>query len=113
MNQGQHKSWLSPMVCVLYSAVAVSGIFMLFHLKLPGMRILHEWGGVLFIVAAIFHLALNWRTFISYLKNSRAALGIGAGIVLIFAMLLVGSQLPDQSHDRTYNNRHLSSHFGQ
>lgn len=110
MNQRQHKAWLSPLVAVLYSAVAMSGILMLFHLRGPGIRTLHEWGGILFLFVATIHLVFNWQIFISYMRRKSAVFGAGCGILIVAAMLLVGAQRADNDNYRSHDNRHLSGY---
>ena len=62
---------------------------MLFHVKLPGFHTLHEWVGVAFVIAAVFHLILNWKMFANYLSNKKAAVGLIAVILLCILIVSV------------------------
>jgi len=81
-NSGQ-KPWVSPFVAVTYATVAVSGVLMLFHIKFPGVLHIHQWGGVLFLIGGTIHMLINWRTLLSYFRNTKAVYGVLAGVVTI------------------------------
>lgn len=94
-NRSLLKSWVSPITALSFAAVAVTGLLMLLHIRIPGMKAIHDWMGVLLCVAGLVHLALNGRTFLAHLRH-RAALGaVAAGLVLLLAALFAPS---DDSH---------------
>ena len=78
----QHKSWLSPFIFVIFAAISITGILMMFHVRVPGFHALHQWGGIAFVVAAIVHLILNWRMFAKYFSNKKAVIGMAAAVLL-------------------------------
>ena len=45
MIKPMQKSWLSPFLFITYLATSITGIFMLFHIKFPGLYPVHKWGG--------------------------------------------------------------------
>jgi len=83
------KSWISPFVAVTFVAVAVTGILLLFHLKLPSVFSIHKWGGLVLVVGGTIHLLLNWQTFISYFRRSSAVWGAVLGILILILITLV------------------------
>ncbi len=95
MKQVKIKSWLSPFIVVLYGAVTLSGVVMLFHLKGPGLKAVHEWGGIAFAVAGTVHLILNWNIFSSYFRNKKAVIGTIAGVLVIFLAVFIAPQEHD------------------
>lgn len=108
MLKPNHKQWLSPFTAVTFIAVAVSGIFLLFHQKIAGMHQIHEWGGILFLLAGLLHAAMNWRSLISYFSNKRAVLGAGAGVVCIVVLITF---FPLSQHGgKDQGNRHGARH---
>lgn len=95
MSTHLQRSWLSPLVAVTFFGVSVTGILMLFHLKLPGMVSIHEWGGLLFVLAGICHLLLNWQAFRSYFKSKDAMVGLLIGTV---ALVFIAMTIPSTQH---------------
>jgi nitroreductase len=76
------RTWVSPIVAVSFVLVSVTGILMLLQVKTFGMNNLHKWIGVLFVASGLFHLVLNWKVFLSHLKEK---IGVAAAA---FALLL-------------------------
>ena len=89
MANTNNKSWLSPLMAVSFGVVALSGLLMLFHLRVPGMHTLHEWVGILLVITGVFHLTLNWKIFVTYFKNKNVAVGAFVAIGLVALALLV------------------------
>lgn len=107
MSLNAHKTWLSPILAVSFLTTAVTGVLMLMHLHLPGMRALHDWGGLFFIVAGILHLLLNWRIFISYFRKKKGIIGVTAGVIIL---ALIGSLLSSQGG---HGGRHQGQGYGK
>jgi nitroreductase len=82
LSSSTSRTWVSPIVAVTFVIVSVTGILMLLHVQTSGMNNLHEWIGVLFVAAGLFHLVLNWKVFLPYLKKR---IGVAAAV---FALLL-------------------------
>ena len=100
MTTHAQRSWLSPFVAITFIAVSLTGILMLFHIRLPGMYPIHEWGGVLFVIAGGVHLLFNCRVFGNYFKKKQAIVGLCAGMIaLLFIALLVPSNQHGSGHN--------------
>ena len=97
MSNQIQKAWLSPCVAVTFFAVSLTGLLMLFHLKFPGEYAIHQWGGLVFIIAGSFHLLLNWSCFTSYFRKSKA---IWATVLGVAAMVVIALTVP---HDNGYH----------
>lgn len=95
------KPWVSSFIAIMFIVVSVSGLFLLYHLKSPGIHQLHQWGGILFIAGGICHLVLNWRIFVSYFKNARMVWGSITGVVVL-ALLI--SLFPLSNHGEGGNS---------
>jgi hypothetical protein len=87
MTTHSAKSWISPFIALTFSAVSLTGLLMLFHLRLPGIHGIHQWGGVLFTAAGVIHLIMNWPVFLSYFKSNRAMMSLGAGVIVLLFIL--------------------------
>jgi hypothetical protein len=83
------RSWVSPITALTFVVVAATGLLMLLHARLPGIKGLHEWMGVAFAVAGLLHLVLNWRPLLVCLRRRSAAVALGVVLVLCVAALLV------------------------
>ncbi|MFT5729320.1 MAG: hypothetical protein ACI8PB_003485 [Desulforhopalus sp.] len=92
MFNSTQKPWISPFVAVTYTAVAVSGILMLLHIKFPGVLHIHQWGGILFLIGGTIHMLINWRILISYFKNTKAVYGALAGILMMVLLVSLSPQ---------------------
>lgn len=81
---------------------------MLFHVRLPGFHVLHQWLGLVFVIAVVLHLIMNWRMFVNYLSNKKAAIGLIAAVLLsVFIVSVAPQGQPhggdgDRDRDRTH-----------
>ena len=67
----------------------------MFHIGFDGMKSIHEWGGVIFVIIGIIHLTLNWRIFTKYFQSKKAMLGIVTGVVILLVTMLISPQGKD------------------
>lgn len=106
------RSFISPFVAVTFFAVSITGILMLFHIKLGGIHAIHEWGGIAFVVGGSIHLILNWKAFTSYFKKSKAMyVVLAGGLIMLFALIASpGGGDGDYYHSGTTYS-HKTRHF--
>ncbi len=99
--EGTSRTWLGPLASLVFAVIGVTGVLMFFHVRFPGMAILHELGGMLFVVVAVWHLKLNWKTLCRYCchRKGLAGLLVGALLMTLFAGLGLG-------HDNRHRERH-------
>ena len=105
MLNSTHKTIISPFAGVTFAAVALTGILLLFHQKLPAVHEIHRWGGLLFVAAGVVHLILNWRPFIAYFKDTRAMWGSLAGALTIALMIALFPHGKEDSDDYGKHDR--------
>ena len=99
INSTEHRTMLSPLVLTTFLVVGISGVLLAFHVKTGGVKALHEWIGYAFMAAGILHLAVNWRTFASYVRQRASLMAITAGLVISLFTLYAGASLsPQKSH---------------
>ena len=84
-----------------FLVVGVTGVLMFFHVKSGTIVGLHEWLGICFLVAAGFHLAINWRSFASYL-NSPA---FWIGVVVVGMACALALAIPNDHGQRKRGNQ--------
>lgn len=94
------RTWLGPLTGLSFAAIGITGILMFFHVRLPGMNMLHELAGLLFVVVGVWHVTLNWRPLRRYCcqRKGITALVVGALLMAVFAGLGFG-------HDKGHGGR--------
>jgi hypothetical protein len=94
------RAWLSPLTGLSFLVIGVTGILMFFHVRFPGMTLLHEFGGILFVIVAALHLRLNWRSLLAFCRQrkGRIALCVGTGVMAFFLVLGLGHEEGHRQH---------------
>lgn len=83
------REWTTPITAGAFLLLAVTGVFMFFHAA-PGLaKEAHEWLSWVFLVAVVFHLAVNFAAFKKYLFQRKGQVLLGA-----FALILLVSFAP-------------------
>ena len=98
------RSWLSPFTAIAFVAVAITGLLMLFHVRVPGMTLLHELGGLLFVIVSVLHLRLNWRPLVACCRQrkGRVALCVGGATMVLFVFLGFAHDAGHRRHGRPF-----------
>lgn len=85
------NKYATALTAALFLIAAVSGVLMFFHIGSGILTGMHEWIGILFVVAALFHLGRNWRAFAGYFR--RRVIYVPAAVVLAITVALVAPGL--------------------
>jgi hypothetical protein len=85
------KSWLSPVVAMSFVLLAGTGILLLCDVKNHPIMALHEWMGVVFSVAGLVHLIVNWRVFTAYFKRRSALIALIITLILGVMLIIAGA----------------------
>ena len=110
MKSAMQRTWVSPFVAVSFIILSITGILMLLHVKNGGIVGLHEWIGVVFVVAGAFHLILNWSAFLSCFRSKQGAVAVIAALV-ISSLLLFGGMFGDKGrHGFPERGGHYEGH---
>lgn len=83
MSSVKARDIITPTTAVLFAVSTVTGVMLLLHWNGSLVRAGHEWLSIGFSAIAAWHLAKNWRGFMSYLRR-RAPL-------VVFAAAIIGS----------------------
>ncbi len=83
------RSWVSPVTAISFIVLAVTGMFMFFHVRIPGFHVLHEMMGILFCIVGIYHVILNWRVLLNYVRT-RAGIAAVAITTILGILLFMG-----------------------
>lgn len=92
------RAWISSLTGLTFLVIGVTGTLMLFHVQLPGMVMLHELGGALFVVVAVLHLKANWRQLLFCCRQKSGRIALGIGVAILAFLLLLG--LDHEQHHR-------------
>lgn len=84
------RSYATPVSLLTFIAVGLTGLLMFFGVRGGLVGELHEWLGVVFVVALVLHLARNWRGVLAMLKTPSGKL-IGGGLGAAAAILILFS----------------------
>ena len=92
------KNLISLSVAVVFFVLAITGLLIYFGQGSHIVDHTHAWFGILFFVAAVFHIVNNWSSIVGYIKNRRTGgiqkeFVIPAIIVAVFAAG-IGFDLP-------------------
>lgn len=90
------REWTTPITAGAFLLLAVTGVFMFFHAA-PGLaKEMHEWLSWVFLAAVVFHLAVNFAAFKTYILQRKGQMLFGA-----FVLILLVSFAPfgDNEHE--------------
>ena len=81
----------TPLSLVSFLAVAITGLLLLFGVRSHTLGEVHEWIGVVFILALVLHLVRNWRGMLAMLSIPRnlaiiAVTGVVAAALIFFSL---------------------------
>ncbi len=85
------RSFVTPLVTATFAIVGLSGVLMLLHVKNATVKESHELVGLLFVIAAAVHLALNWSCFLTYLRKP-LTITLGVVVIALVVLMFAGSQ---------------------
>ena len=57
------RDWSTPLIIGGFTLMGVTGVLMFFHLHTPLNKVLHEWGGLVFVMIAFAHIVSHFRSF--------------------------------------------------
>lgn len=77
------RQYATAIATGLFVVIALTGILLFFHLQERLVKSAHEWLGLVFVAAAVFHVVRNWSAFASLLTKTRT--------LLIFLVVLIAT----------------------
>lgn len=80
-----------------FLVVAITGVLLFYHIGGPYLRTAHDWLGMAFVVAAIFHVVRNWNGCVKLLKQPRTQV-----VLLLVAATTAACVLGDSLSAGTY-----------
>jgi hypothetical protein len=83
-----NRNYITPFITLVFLAVALTGVLMLFHLFDGYTEVVHEILGLLFVVLSVFHITLNWKALKIHLKK-HAFIPTALVVVAISILLII------------------------
>ena len=62
------RKYVTPFITLVFLVLSITGILMFFHLFDGYTEVVHEFIGLIFIVCALLHIAINWKALKVHLK---------------------------------------------
>jgi len=82
------RTYATPLSFVTFLGCAVTGLLLFFGIRSRPLGEVHEWLGIVFVVALLLHLARNWRGVTAMLTAPRAKLATGIAAILAAGYVL-------------------------
>jgi len=82
------RTYATPLSFVTFLGCAVTGLLLFFGIRSRPLGEVHEWLGIIFVVALLLHLARNWRGVTAMLTAPRAKLATGIAAILVAVYVL-------------------------
>ncbi len=79
--------------------VATTGVLLFYHIGDRYLRSAHEWLGMAFVIATIFHLVRHSKTFPKLMGEARTQVAIVLAIA-VTALFIVSASLSPDTHGR-------------
>ncbi|MFV0430627.1 MAG: DUF4405 domain-containing protein [Alphaproteobacteria bacterium] len=79
-----HRKWTSPLIIAICLLPLITGVFMFFgYFKGTPMKIIHEWLGLLMVLAVVAHLITHWASLKMYIKEKRVWVMSAIFVILV------------------------------
>jgi hypothetical protein len=84
------RKYATPLSLVAFSASAVTGVMMFFDVRSRQLSEVHEWVGIIFVVALLLHLVRNWRGLLAMMSSTLNKAIVG-GLGAVALLFIIGS----------------------
>jgi len=91
------RSFITPLITIIFLAVALSGLLMFFHIFDGYTEVVHEILGVIFVVFSVLHVILNWKALKIHFK--KRVFILSTIVVAVISILLVIQQQKSPKFD--------------
>jgi hypothetical protein len=83
------RNYATALAAGVFVVVGISGTMLFFHLAEGRVKEAHEWFGLLFVTAGVFHVVRNWKPFVHLvgLVRTQAVIGVVMATTLAFVVL--------------------------
>ncbi len=78
-----------------FLVVGTTGMLLFLHVGDRYLRAAHEWLGIAFVVASVFHMVRNWKPFVVLMKQPRAKGAIVLALVVTALFMAAAATFPE------------------
>ena len=82
-----NRAFLNPVLTITGVLTLVSGLFLFFHIKTHLIMHVHEIGGLIFAVACLLHIILNWKPLLHSMKGRLLRRTVVALLIITTAVM--------------------------
>lgn len=91
------RSWISPVTSVSFIVVAITGVFLAFHIKNGSIKTLHEWLGYVLVLIGSVHFLQNLKPFTAHFRTKAAYIATIACLLLSAVTAFSGGSAQQQA----------------
>jgi len=88
------RKWSTPLILGSSLVVATTGAMMFFHLGEGLLKLAHEWVGMLFLVAMVFHILNHWVPVKNYFAGKFSLSIIASAFIIAIALTISSTNSP-------------------
>lgn len=99
------RAFISTATAFTFVPMIITSMFLLCHVKFPGIMDIHKWVGLAFVLLCLCHIPINWSVLRKHLSKQSAIYALAFTILLTSSMLLLGMVAGDEGfgrHDRNF-----------
>ena len=86
----KNRAFISTATAFTFIPMMATSLFLLFHVKFPGIMDIHKWVGLAFVILCFCHIPINWTVLRKHLGKKAVVPALALTALLTFSMLLVG-----------------------
>lgn len=99
MDRKLVRTGLQPALALSFLIVGLTGVLLLLHLDFRGLKHLHQWMSLVFLLCCSVHLFLNWRGLRAHLHNGPVVVSaVGIGLLSLLLLFSAGGKGNDGHH---------------
>ena len=104
----KNRAFISTATAFTFIPTMITSLFLLFHVKFPGIMDIHKWVGLAFILLCLLHIPINWTVLRKHFGTREAVPAMILTILLTFGMFVLGL-----SHGDTGRGHHGKGYASQ
>ncbi len=81
------RQMVTPVTTIVFAVSSVTGLMLFLHWNGTMVKTAHEWLGLVFAGAGLWHLGRNWKAFAGYLRRPASQWALGASLAVTLAVI--------------------------
>ena len=102
-NGGFIARYATAATIATFLVTGITGVLMFYHIGGYYLRTAHDWIGMAFVVAAVFHVVRNWNGCVKLMKQPRAQVVLVL-VAAITAFCIIGDSLSPKSYGGSHRH---------